>query len=367
MASRSSSRARLCALAGAALLVALGCRRRETGPTPEEQGYLPTDFRAHAEYVTHGVVDWGNHRYLCRVSVPVVEKTTAGIPVARLVAETQAYDAAGAVAARVALNLASGIRVDSHDVLSDLAQDEGTLRTWGHVSGRTLVKKRVALNGDMEFVFQIPMVGVNGVVSNLYSRAAGRAAGDRGAYGASVACVDAPADSVAWGAEASCSLASLASRQFAAAGGEAWDVDWSLVQPKYELSESTRGDAAPVIIIDARGTGLVPALFPVVRDETGRVVYNAAKADRDAVVSGGLVQYVEMVGGGVGSAAAFTRHSFLADGGGMRRRVVVVAQAADGALMADIVVSNADAARIAAEASAVREARVTVVVDASGG
>ena len=80
--SRTTARGLLvsCAI-GLLMTVGSGCNRhraRAEGPTPEEQGYLPSDFRAHAEFVTQGIIDWGNQRYIVRVSVPVVEKRTSG-------------------------------------------------------------------------------------------------------------------------------------------------------------------------------------------------------------------------------------------------------------------------------------------------
>jgi hypothetical protein len=324
-----------------------GCSRKVArGPTPEEQGYLPSDFRAHVEFVSQGIVDWGNHRFLCRVSVPLVDKTVAGEPLSRLVAENQAYDAAGVIASRVAVNLASGLRVDARDTLSNFASDDATLRTWGHVSGRQLVKKGRKLNGDMEYVFQVPMLGVNGVVSKVYERAR-RSVSQVGVLlndGAPRSAHVVELDSGVTGFVPS--PLSRAAMSLAAARPGAWEVDRRLIRPKY--APNTSGAS---IIVDARGTGLKPALFPAIRDETNALVFSVASARRNAVVEGGLVQYVELP---------------ASRGNGLRRdrAVVVVARAAAGPLMADVVVSAADAVRIRAEAGSLSEARVIVVMDA---
>jgi hypothetical protein len=361
----------LLSVAALVVLGSSGCARKAPrGPTPEEQGYLPSDFRSHVEFVTQGAVDWGNHRYLCRVSVQVVDRTTAGEPVPRLVAEARAQDAAGVIAARVALNLAGGLRVDARDTLSNLATDRGTLITMGHVAGRTLLKQRRLRNGDMELVFQVPMLGVSGVINKLIGRASTTRAPARAApvaHGRSIH--PAPADG-AWPC-----VASPVARALAAAGGGVWLPDRTLLRRKDRPDAS--GGGAPAIVIDARRVGVRAALFPRVIDESGATVYAASRALRSAVVAGGLVQYVELLdemplshpviarggrddlhpdGGGLGLAAAAMA------GVPRRRRVVVVARAASGPLKADIVVSAADAARIRAEGRSLDEARVIVVV-----
>jgi hypothetical protein len=330
------------------LVVGAGCNRKVArGPTPEEQGYLPSDFRAHIEYVTQGIVDWGNHRYLIRVSVPVVDKTVAGEPLSRLVAENQAHDAAGVIAARVALNLASGLRVDARDTLSNFAHDDATLRVWGHVSGRRVVKKGRKLNGDMEYTFQVPMLGVNGVVSEVYERARQHAT-QVGAAVPGAAARLARASELPSGLRAfEPSTFDAVAAMLSAAGPQAWSVDRQLVRPKHGADA-----ASPSVIVDARGTGLKAALFPAIRDEGGALVYGVTHARRSAVVNGGLVQYVELPS----SRGLAVRRP---------RSVVVVARAASGPLRADIVVSPADAVRIGAETRSLADARVLVVMDAS--
>lgn len=421
-----------CVVAACLLLVTLGgaaCRKARTQAETEAQalaqGFLPSDFRAHVEFVTEGAVDWGNHRYLARVSVPVVDKTTSGETLSPIVAEARAYDAAGLAASRVFLTLASGIRVDAHDTLSNLASDEGTLRILGNVQGRRLLRKRRLRNGDLECLFEVPMLGVGGVVSKLYPRAA-RSASDSGhiepyeaslgrehrwALSSQTACTHLPAGSC------------VASGVLAGAIGEDWDLAWTVERPKDAIftpvlagkaalaaSPSERAPAAapragayeaadradsfrpeepaPAIVIDARGTGVRAALFPTILDESGRVIYGASRARREAVINEGLAQYVELTSANSSMGAPWqlatgraTPHFAvflgLPDGGGeqptaaepkpRRRRVVLTAKASEGPLRANIILSKQDAARFLAEQKAIEEARVIVVTDTSIG
>jgi len=417
---RSGRRLLSVAMALAALLSQAACRRStvardSAGPTPEEQGFLPSDFRAHVEFVTEGAIDWANHRYLARISVPVVEKTTAGEPVAPVVAETRAYDAAALAASRVFLTLAAGIRVDARDTLSNLASDEGTLRLWGNIQQRRLLRRRRLRNGDLECLFEVPMLGVGGVVSQLYSRAAKAARGFETppAEGARRSTCGV-GSTQAWAVAAFPSVPAIHGTLLAASAGDGWDMAWVVERPKDVLGIPLAADRAmgygesaaarrgapvakglaagptPAIVIDARGSGVLAALFPVVKDETGRVVYSAARADRDAVVNEGLVQYVELApaaalgarsscsspGAGVRGVPVLSCE-FMPDGGDAepvageprprRRRVVLKAKTCEGPLRANIIVSREDAARLESAGRALEEARVIVVTDTSIG
>jgi hypothetical protein len=148
-------------------------------------------------------------------------------------------------------------------------------------------------------------------------------------------------------------------RALPAATENRWGIDWSLAGFKGLADPAaSAGEAdAPVIVIDARGTGLTPALFPAILDEKGEPVYSAASARRDFVVREALAQYVELEpGAGLAS---------LARAPGLRRRVVVKAVAAEGPLRANVVLDAGGARRVRAEAGALAEARVVVLMGVS--
>ena len=108
------------------------------------------------------------------------------------------------------------------------------------------------------------------------------------------------------------------------------------------------------LVIDARGTGVQPAMSPKVYDPQDREVYGSAYVSRDFAVSQGMVGYAKSV-----------------DAAGQSDRVkgnpaVIKATSAKGANKADLVISqqDADALRaLAQKETFLREARVMIVLD----
>lgn len=108
------------------------------------------------------------------------------------------------------------------------------------------------------------------------------------------------------------------------------------------------------LIIDARGTGVLPAMSPKVLDPEGREVYGSAYVSREWAVSQGVVGYVKTI-----EAA---RSADRVKGS----PAVVKAVEAKGANKADLVISKADADTIRAIAQRqnfLSEGRVMVVLD----
>jgi hypothetical protein len=114
------------------------------------------------------------------------------------------------------------------------------------------------------------------------------------------------------------------------------------------------GAAYTGLIIDARGTGIQPAMSPKVYDAQDREVYGSAYVSREFAVSQGMVGYAKSLD----QAAQSDRVK--------GNPAVVKAQEAKGANKADVVLaqSDADALRtLAQQQTFLREARVMIVLD----
>ena len=108
------------------------------------------------------------------------------------------------------------------------------------------------------------------------------------------------------------------------------------------------------LIIDARGTGIQPALSPKVYDPQDREVYGSAYVSREFAVSQGMAGYVKSI-----EAASATDRV-------RGNPAVIKAEQAVGANKADVVISQADAdalRAIAQQQTFLREARVMIVLD----
>jgi len=107
------------------------------------------------------------------------------------------------------------------------------------------------------------------------------------------------------------------------------------------------------LIIDCSALSLRPALSPKIVDETGREVYGSANVSRDFAVQQGMMGYLKSLD----KAKANTRI------GG--NPIVVRAISTSGANKTDIVISNADAAKImelSATLNFLRECRVIAII-----
>jgi len=108
------------------------------------------------------------------------------------------------------------------------------------------------------------------------------------------------------------------------------------------------------VVIDARGTGVQPAISPKVYDPQDREVYGSAYVSREFAVSQGMVGYAKSVD----SATQSDRVKGTP--------AVIKAVQAKGANKADLVVSQTDADALRALAQRqtfLREARVMIVLD----
>jgi hypothetical protein len=162
--------------------------------------------------------------------------------------------------------------------------------------------------------------------------------------------------------------------------------------PRIPLVEKRADVSDAVLVIDARGLGLRPCLYPVVGDNTGRVLHDVVGVKGSRVKNRPVVRYVEsdltykQLAAGALSLEATQRvrlavyqpqrkppTSRPADRpprkrGKRRRRVVVKAAAATGKQGTQVVLTRADAERLANNpegASLLREGKVIVVVDSA--
>jgi hypothetical protein len=108
------------------------------------------------------------------------------------------------------------------------------------------------------------------------------------------------------------------------------------------------------LIVDARGTGVRPAMVPKIRNEEGREVYGSAFVNRQYAVEQGMVGYLKDV-------EAAKTNPRVTD-----RPFLVKALKADGPNKTDLVISNSDAQVLHGmkeHLSFLEKARVIVVVD----
>ncbi len=131
-----------------------------------------------------------------------------------------------------------------------------------------------------------------------------------------------------------------------------------LVVTKQEANTPVATGAAPVaftgIVIDARGTGARPAIFPKILDEDGKEIYTASMVDSDAFAQFGMSGYTReiMIG---------PRHPRVAPSA-----LIIKAIRASGMGKADVVISREDAQKISAapqSAGLFQQCRIMMVVD----
>ncbi|HSQ42624.1 MAG TPA: hypothetical protein VLM37_10125 [Fibrobacteraceae bacterium] len=109
------------------------------------------------------------------------------------------------------------------------------------------------------------------------------------------------------------------------------------------------------LVIDARGTGAIPALVPKILDEEGKEVYGSAYVTRDWATKWGMAGYAKTPE----QAAGFKDRVGTNPG-------IIKAVKATGASRCDLVISNTDAMDVRAAAKSMKflsDCRVIIVVD----
>jgi len=127
-------------------------------------------------------------------------------------------------------------------------------------------------------------------------------------------------------------------------------------QEKPNTGTKVNAGGAPFggLVIDARGLDVKPAMMFAVLDENGKPVYGSAYVSREYAVQWGMAVYVTQIPAG----KAYPRVT--------PRPLVIKGLRAVGAARTDIVISNADAAKLKGAVEnliLLRQGRVAVVID----
>jgi len=127
-------------------------------------------------------------------------------------------------------------------------------------------------------------------------------------------------------------------------------------QEKSTTSAKANAEGPPFggLVIDARGLNVNPAMMFAVLDENGKPVYGSAYVSREYAVQWGMAAYLTRIPAG----KAFPRVT--------PRPLVIKGLRAVGAARTDIVISNADAAKLKGAVEnliLLRQGRVAVVLD----
>ena len=243
-----------------------------------------------------GAIDW---------TKGVVTATGFGAPPPNAVnaaqARAMAERAAFLVATRNLLEVVKGIRVDSATLVENMIVSSDVIKTEvsGFVQGAQIIKKQMSPDGSVTVVVAMKL---NGDFSSTFL----------------------PQSS----------------------GGP-------------EVIPMPQGQAPPAVaftglIVDARGTGVRPAVAPKVRNEEGREVYGSAFVNRQYAVEQGMVGYLK----DVESAKTNPR---VTD-----RPLLVKALKTDGPNKTDLVISNSDAQVLHGmkeHLNFLEKARVMVILD----
>jgi hypothetical protein len=151
-------------------------------------------------------------------------------------AQIMAERAGFAVALRNLLEVVKGIRVDSEMVVENfmLKSDVILTRVSGFVKGARMIRKKTNPDGSVEVTIEAPLWGDAALLGIL-------------------------ADEKKVGAE------------------------------KINAVPSPEGYTE--LVVDARGLGVVPALFPTITDEGGRVIYSPEQVNPEDAAKSGMVRY----------------------------------------------------------------------------
>ncbi|MEW6544362.1 MAG: hypothetical protein AB1411_12235 [Nitrospirota bacterium] len=245
---------------------------------------------------TTGSIDW---------TKGVVTATGLGAPpenaVNRAQARAMAERAAFLVATRNLLEVVKGIRVDSATLVENFIVTSDVIKSEvsGFVQGAQIMKKQVNPDGSVEVLVGVRLTG--DLLNTLMPRETG--------------------------------------------GGEPIPVPPTMAVPSAAFTG---------LIVDARGTGVRPAMAPKIRNEEGREVYGSAFVNRQYAVEQGMVGYLKDVGAAQGNPRVTDRP------------LLVKAVRTDGPNKTDLVISNSDAQVLHSmkeHLTFLEKARVMVVLD----
>lgn len=254
------------------------------------------------ESMGNGGVDW---------TTGMITATGLGAPpenaVNRAQARAMAERAAFIVATRNLLEVVKGIRVDSATLVENFIVSSDVIKTEvsGFVQGAQTLKKQVNPDGSVEVLVGVKLQG--DLLNSMIPKQTG--------------------------------------------GGTPVPAP-----PPVQAQTPAPAPASAYtgLIIDARGTGVRPAMVPKIRNEEGREVYGSAFVNRQYAVEQGMVGYLKDV-------AAAQANPRVTD-----RPLLVKALKTDGPNKTDLVISNSDAQVLHGmkeNLTFLEKARVMVVLD----
>ena len=301
-------------------------------------GIDPSTLKPLQEAYEGGYIDWQNGVYYAQVSAPVPD-SYRGRQINQAFGRELAERVTGALADSVFLRLVANTRVDAENTLRQLVKDKAEIRLTGNIAGKQLVSSKLVTQAGKQVLaatYKVDQRGVSGVIANLHERV----------------------------------------------------VKADATQPRAQ----TKAGDAPILLIDARGLGLRPALFPRVLSADGQLVYDASVAGKQKTIASGVIEYavspdteqaLHPAGKGryvYARAIEFSHEktNLLAEAGqaagetrGQRaKRTPIRAAQAAGPLRANIIVGNEDAARLikaAGDYGGFHASRVLVVTDGTVG
>ena len=178
-----------------------------------------------------GAVDWTAER-VTAIGVGFPPQGVTDPARARVMADRAAY----LIAVRNLLEVVKGIRIDATTTVKNYVVESDVIQAQvsGFVKGAQIIRRKEQPDGAVEIEVAVPLTGIEGLQEFFKGRAKIGAA---------------------------------------------------------NLEEVQDPEAHTSLIIDARGTGVKPALFPTITDEQGAVIYSPETVDPAAVVQHGMVRY----------------------------------------------------------------------------
>jgi len=225
---------RIAAFVGVVVLLAVSIQAEQPGHN--DALVLTGGFRDHLEPVDAGRIDWANGYLLAEG----IGRATGSSEQERLMARR----AGEVIAARNALAMAQGIRIDANGRVGQVR--DGLVRVRGWLRGHKVVETHWLAGADppeCKVTLRVPLWGVRGLSSLFLSSHRAR-------------------------------LARSAGRRLA-------------------LVVSTADVSDFVLVLDARGRGLSPCLFPEILDADGNVLYDLRTLSRDVAQQHPPARYVE--------------------------------------------------------------------------
>jgi hypothetical protein len=195
-----------------------------------------------------GFINWQSGEYVANVSAPVPAEYR-GKTVNQAMGKELALRVSRALADSVFLQIVAETRVDANNRLSQLVKGDSEIKLAGNIRGKELIDTKWAKRKNklwLEASYRISMRGVDGVISHIYDQAIETR----------------PAKSP------------------------------PTAKPPDNNTNKQGKNSQTVVYIDARGTGLQPALFPCIMDQQHARLFDPADAGKSYIAENGVVEYV---------------------------------------------------------------------------